>query len=174
MSARENLMRLQLLALSAALALSACATTPTSGPSLRYADAASRGAWAALLAGSPSASQVERATEQWSEALSDSFACDVPMGDVINAGLVGALELGAMNAAASRGGESEVRAGVARYIGTLTALAVQRREPVPQQRCEGLRVWAPQIAEEGREAVARARRNGLMEDDYGLLLNLLR
>lgn len=167
-------MRLQLLALGALVALGACATTPSGGPSLRYADAASRGAWASLLAGRPSAAQVQRATDEWTHALGDSFACDAPMGDVINAGLVGALELGAMNAAASGGGESEVREGVARYVGSLAALAVQRREPVSRERCDALRAWAPRIADEGREAVERARRNGLMDDDYGLLLNLLR
>lgn len=158
---------------AALLALSACATIGDSGPPLRYADAASRGAWAALLAGQPSQSQVERATEEWSRALGDSFACRVPARDVINAGLVGALEIGAMNAAASRGGEREVRDGVARYVVTLAGLAVDRRPAPTQDRCHALASWAPRIAEDGREAVARARRNGLMEDDYGLLLGLL-
>jgi hypothetical protein len=154
-------------------ALAACATMSESGPSLRYADAASRGAWAALLAGRPTQAQVDRATENWSEALGDSFACRVPMGEVVNAGLVGALEIGAMNAAASQGGEREVREGVGRYVATIAALAVERREPPSTTRCEALAAWAPRIAEDGREAVARARRNGLMEDDYGLLLALL-
>ncbi len=155
------------------LALGACATMSESGPPLRYADAASRGAWAALLAGQPSQTQVERTTDDWSNALGDSFACRVPTREVINAGLVGALEIGAMNAAASRGGEREVRDGVGRYVVTLAGLAVQRREAPSEDRCQSLAAWAPRIAEEGREAVARARRNGLMEDDYGLLLGLL-
>lgn len=165
-------MRLSLFA--ALFALSACATTMgESGPPLRYADAASRGAWAALLAGQPSQSQVERTTEAWSEALGDSFACRVPTRDVVNAGLVGALEIGAMNAAASRGGEREVRDGVGRYVVTLAGLAMERRQQPSETRCQALSAWAPRIAEDGREAVARARRNGLMEDDYGLLLALL-
>ena len=33
--------------------------------------------------------------------------------------------------------------------------------------------WAPRVAAEGREAVARARRNGYMEGDYALLLGAL-
>ncbi|GAM98195.1 hypothetical protein U91I_01827 [alpha proteobacterium U9-1i] len=159
--------------LIALLALAACATSAESGPSLRYADAASRGAFASLLAGRPNQAQVDRTTQTWSEALGDSFACSVPMREVLNAGLVGALEIGAMNAAASGGGEREVREGVGRYVATLASLAMQRREPASRERCEALSAWAPRIAGEGREAVERARRNGLMEDDYGLLLGLL-
>lgn len=157
----------------ALLALAACATVSESGPSLRYADAASRGAFASLLAGRPSQAQVDRTTEDWSRALGDSFACGVPARDVVNAGLVGALEIGAMNAAASQGGEREVREGVGRYVVTIAALAMERREAPSLERCEALAAWAPRIAEDGREAVARARRNGLMEEDYGLLLALL-
>ena len=41
------------LIFAALFALGACATVGESGPSLRYADAASRGAFAALLAGRP-------------------------------------------------------------------------------------------------------------------------
>ncbi len=93
--------------------------------------------------------------------------------EVVNAGLVGALEIGAMNAAMSRGGEREVRDGVARYVSTIAALAMERREQPSSQRCEAMAAWAPRIAADGREAVARARRNGLMDDDYGLLLGLL-
>lgn len=156
----------------ALLALAACATTPNDGPQLRYAEAASRGAWAALLAGRPTQAQVDRATEAWSHALGDSFACRVRGRDVVNAGLVGALEIGAMNAAASRGGEREVRDGVARYLITLAGLALERRERPSPERCERLAAWAPRIAAEGREAVERARRNGLMDDDYGPLLGL--
>lgn len=164
-------MRPLLLAVLAVLA--ACATAGQNGPSLRYADAASRGAFATLLAGRPTQPQVDRATENWSDALGDSFACRVPMRQVIDAGLVGALEIGAMNAAASGGGGREVREGVGRYVTTLAGLAVERRERPSPQRCDALAAWAPRIAEEGREAVARARRNGLMDEDYGLLLQLL-
>lgn len=161
------------LLFAALLALGACATVGESGPSLRYADAASRGAWAALLAGSPSQAQVDRATENWSRALGDSFSCRVPMRDVLNAGLTGALEIGAMNAAASRGGEREVRDGVARYIGTIASLALERRERPTAERCDAMAAWAPRVAADGREAVERARRNGLMDEDYGLLMGLL-
>lgn len=154
------------------LALTACATTP-SGPSLRYADAASRGAWAALLAGRPSQEAVGRTTDTWTAALRDSFGCDVPMRDVINAGLAGALEIAAMNAAASGGGEREVREGVARYVGQLASMALSRRERASDERCAMLAGWAPRIAADGREAVARARRNGLMDEDYGVLLDLM-
>jgi hypothetical protein len=154
-------------------AVSACATAPDSGPSLRYADAASRGAWATLLAGRPSARQVERATEQWSEAIGDSFACRVPVRDVVNAGLVGALEIGAMSAASSGGGEREVRDGAANYVMTVAALGLRRRDPPSSARCDAMAGWAPRVAADGREAVERARRNGLMDDDYGILLGLL-
>lgn len=160
------------LLLAALLALSACASIER-GPSLRYADAASRGAWASLLAGRPSQEQVDRATEDWTGALRDSFGCNVPARDVLNAGLAGALEIAAMNAAASGGGEREVREGVARYVGQLAAMALSRRERPTDERCEMLSAWAPRIASEGREAVARARRNGLMDEDYGVLLDLL-
>lgn len=159
--------------LASLLALSACATMGESGPSLRYADAASRGAWASLLAGRPTEAQVERTTGDWSRALGDSFACGVPMREVINAGLAGALEVGAMNAAMSRGGEREVREGVARYIGTIAMLAVERRERPSPERCDAVAVWAPRVAADGRDAVERARRNGLMDEDYGLLMGLL-
>lgn len=159
--------------LIALFALTACATNPHAGPSLRYADAASRGAWASLLAGQPSQAQVDRATDAWSHALGDSVACRLPMRDVVNAGLVGALELGAMNAAASRGGEREVRDGVARYIITLVGLIGERRPAPARARCNALAAWAPAIAAEGRDAVERARRNGLMEENYGLLLGLI-
>lgn len=156
----------------ALIALAACASAP-SGPSLRYADAASRGAWAQLLAGRPSQEQVTRATDDWTAALGDSFGCGLPMRDVINAGLAGALELAAMNAAASGGGEREVRQGVARYVGQLAALALTRRERPSDDRCNRLAGWAPRVAEDGRAAVARARSNGLMDEDYGVLLDLL-
>lgn len=159
---------------AALLALAACATMPANdGPSLRYADAASRGAWATLLAGRPSEGQVARVTDAWSYALGDSVACRVPMRDVVNAGLVGALEIGAMNAAASGGGEREVRQGVGRYIGTLVSLVGERRERPSNARCDALSAWAPRIASEGREAVERARRNGLMDENYELLLGLI-
>lgn len=158
---------------AAVLVVAACTTTSAYGPSLRYADAASRGALASLMAGRPSAAQVDRTTEEWSRALGDSFACRVPMRQVVDAGLVGALEIGAMNAAASRGGQREVREGVGRYMTTLAGLALERRERPADDRCNALSDWAPRIAEEGREAVARARRNGLMDEDYGLLLQLL-
>lgn len=161
------------LILAALLALGACATVGESGPSLRYADAASRGAFATLLAGRPNQAQVDRTTEAWSEALGDSFSCRVPMRQVIDAGLVGALEIGAMNAAASGGGEREVREGVGRYVATLAGLALERRERPSAQRCDAMAAWAPRIADDGREAVQRARRNGLMDEDYGLLLGLL-
>src|SRR5262245_51021065 len=92
----DEMMRTLMLAIG----VSACATTPSGLPTLHYADAASRGAFASLLAGRPNQAQVDRVTENWSEALGDSFACGVRMRDVINAGLAGALEIGAMNAAA--------------------------------------------------------------------------
>jgi hypothetical protein len=164
---------MRLHALAALLALAACATTPSSLPTPRYADAASRGAFASLLAGRPNQAQVDRATENWTAALRDSFSCDVPMRQVLEAGLVGALEIGAMNAAASGGGEREVREGVMRYVAQLASLATSRRERASDARCAALAAWAPRTADAGREAVARARRNGLMENDYGLLLDLL-
>lgn len=164
-------MRIVALALIASLA--ACATTPGALPSPRYADAASRGALATAFAGRPSAQQVEAATDAWSLALGDSFACRLPMRHVVDAGLVGALEIAAMNAAASRGGEREVREGVRQYVGQLARLAVERREQPNARRCDALAAWAPRTADQGREAVQRARRNGYMDDDYGILLDLL-
>jgi hypothetical protein len=161
------------LYLAALLALAACATVPDGLPTPRYADAASRGSVAAFFAGRPSANQVDAATQNWTNALGDSFSCGVPIRQVIDAGLVGALEIGAMNAAMSQGGEREIRDGIGRYVGQLAQLAVQRREPVAQPRCEELAGWAPRTADAGREAVARARANGLMDDDYGLLMGLL-
>jgi len=163
---------MRLLLLAALIALSACATIER-GPSLRYADAASRGAWAQLLAGRPSQDQVDRATENWTGALRDSFGCGVPVRTVLNAGLAGALEIAAMNAAASGGGEREVRQGVARYVGQIASMALSRRERASDERCDMLAGWAPRVASEGREAVERARRNGLMDEDYGVLLDLL-
>lgn len=155
------------------IVLSACATVPGNLPAPRYADAASRGAWGALLAGRPTRAQVDEATEKWSNALGDSFACRVPTRQVIDAGLVGALDIGAMNAASSGGGAAEVRAGVGRYIVQLASLAAQHRDAPSADRCEALAQWAPRTAEAGREAVRRARANGLMDNDYGLLMDLL-
>jgi len=159
--------------LTALLTLTACATVPSNLPMPRYADAASRGAWGALLAGRPTQTQVDEATERWSNALGDSFACRVPTRQVIDAGLVGALDLGAMNAAAAGGGGREVREGVGRYVAQLASLAVQQRDRPSSDRCEALAQWAPRTAEAGRDAVRRARANGLMDNDYGLLMDLL-
>lgn len=159
--------------LIAFLALAACATMGDPLPTPRYADAASRGSVAAFFAGRPTAAQVEATTETWSRALRDSFACSVTTRQVIDAGLVGALEIAAMNAAASRGGERDIREGVANYIAQLAALTVGRGERPEPRRCDALAQWAPRTAEAGREAVARARRNGLMGDEYGVLLHLL-
>lgn len=153
--------------------LTACATAGGALPSPRYADAASRGALASLLAGRPSAEQVTRTTENWSLALGDSFACGVPIRHVIDAGLVGALEIGAMNAAMSDGGEREVRQGVRTYVSELAGLLTDRRPRPSSQRCDALAGWAPRTADQGREAVQRARRNGLMDSEYGILLDLL-
>lgn len=159
--------------LAALLTLAACATVPSNLPMPRYADAASRGAWGALLAGRPTQAQVDEATERWSNALGDSFACRVPTRQVIDAGLVAALDIGAMNAAASQGGQREVREGVGRFVVQLAALAMQNRPQPSASRCEALAAWAPRTADAGREAVERARRNGLMDEDYGLLMGLL-
>jgi hypothetical protein len=164
-------MRLKLLALP--LALAACATAGGALPAPRYADAASRGALSSLLAGRPSAEQVARTRENWSLALGDSVACGVSLRHVIDAGLVGALEIGAMNAAMSQGGEREIREGVRDYVAALARLVTERREPPSEQRCSALEGWAPRTADAGREAVQRARRNGLMDEEYGLLLDLL-
>jgi hypothetical protein len=153
--------------------LAACATAGGSLPSPRYADAASRGALSSFLAGRPSAAQVQQTTENWSQALGDSVACGVSVRHVIDAGLVGALELGAMNAAASDGGEREVREGVNRYVGQLASIITERRERPSASRCAALEGWAPRTADAGREAVARARRNGLMDEEYGILFDLL-
>src|SRR5512147_2611003 len=155
------------------VALAACATVPSNLPMPHYADAASRGAFGALLAGRPTQAQVDEATEKWSTALGDSFACHVSTRHVIDAGLVGALDIGAMNAASSGGGAAEVRAGVGRYIVQLASLAEQHRERPSGDRCAALADWAPRTAEAGREAVRRARANGLMNNDYGLLMDLL-
>ncbi|HVY85736.1 MAG TPA: hypothetical protein VG943_11420 [Caulobacterales bacterium] len=159
--------------LPALFALAACATVPGNLPTLHYADAASRGAFASLLVGRPTQAQVETATDKWSEALGDSFACGVPSRNVINAGLAGALEIGAMNAASSRGGAHEVREGVGRYVVTLASLALQHRDKPSESRCDALASWAPRTAEAGRDAVERARRNGLMDENYGLLMGLI-
>jgi hypothetical protein len=105
--------------------------------------------------------------------LRDSVACGVPFQHVINAGLVGALEMGAMNAAMSRGDEAEVRSGVNSYVRQLFSVVTERGARPDDGRCDALAHWAPRTAEQGRDAVERARRNGLMEDDYGLLLDLL-
>lgn len=164
-------MRALLLALP--MALAACATTGGSLPMPRYADAASRGAISSFFAGRPSAEQVAQTTENWSLALGDSVACGVSVRHVIDAGLVGALEIGAMNAAMSQGGEREIREGVRSYIGRLVNLVTERRERPSQQRCAALEGWAPRTADAGREAVQRARRTGLMDNEYGVLLDLL-
>ena len=161
------------LLLSALAALSACATVPGDLPMPHYADAASRGVFGALLAGRPTRAQVDQATLKWSDALGDSFACRVRTREVIDAGLVGALDIGAMNAASSGGGASEVRAGVAHYIEQLVVLAAHNRARPSSDRCEALAQWAPRTAQAGREAVQRARANGLMDNDYGLLMDLL-
>ena len=161
------------LLLAVPLALAACATTGGSLPMPRYADAASRGAISSFFAGRPNAEQVAQTTESWSLALGDSVACGVSVRHVIDAGLVGALEIGAMNAAMSQGGEREIREGVRSYIGRLVNLVTERRERPSQQRCTALEGWAPRTADAGREAVQRARRNGLMDNEYGVLLDLL-
>lgn len=162
--------RLTLLAL---FALAACATTPGEYPTPRYADAASRGAFGALIAGRPTQEQVDTATQRWSAAIGDSFACGVSTREVIDAGLVGALDIGAMNAAMSRGGKREVREGVEHYVGHIVELALHRGERPSEERCTALAQWAPRTAAAGREAVERARRNGEMDENYGLLMTLL-
>ena len=162
--------RFTLLAL---LTLAACATTPGDYPSPRYADLASRGAFGALIAGKPTQEQVDIATQRWTEALGDSFACHVKTRDVLDAGLVGALDIGAMNAATRSGGKEEVRAGVGRYVAQIVQLTVQQRDRPSPERCAALAQWAPRTAQQGREAVERARRNGEMDENYGLLMALL-
>ena len=168
--AGDHMRRLSLFVL---FVLAACATTPGDYPTPHYADAASRGAFGAVIAGHPSQAQVDTATDRWSQALGDSFACHVRTRDVVDAGLVGALDIGAMNAAANRGSGREVREGVGRYVVQLVALATQDRPRPAQSRCDALAAWAPRTAAAGREAVERARRSGLMDENYGLLMALL-
>ena len=154
-------------------ALAACATVSSNLPTPRYADAASRGALSAFFAGRPNQAQVDATTQIWSDALGESFACGVPTRKVIDAGLVGALEIGAMNAAASGGGQREVREGVGRYVALLASMALAHHPRPSASRCDALAAWAPRTAQAGREAVQRARQNGLMDNDYGLLMDLL-
>ena len=59
------------------------------------------------------------------------------------------------------------------YVGGLARLVTERRPRPSEQRCSALEGWAPRTADAGREAVQRARRNGLMDDEYGVLLDLL-
>jgi hypothetical protein len=153
--------------------LAGCATVPGDLPTPHYADAASRGAVSAFLAGRPSQAQVDAAAQKWSAALGDSVACGAPMRKVIDAGLVGALEIGAMDAASHGGGRDAVREGVGRYVSKLASLLVEQRPRPDDARCSALAQWAPQTAEAGREAVQRARHNGLMNNDYGLLMDLM-
>lgn len=164
---------MRILLIASFTLLAACATTMGGLPTPRYADAASRGALSSLLAGRPTQAQVDRAAENWSHALGDSVACGVPLRHVIDAGLVGALEMGAMNAATSRGDADEVRAGVRTYVGQLISHVREHRSRPSESRCSALSDWAPRTADAGREAVARARRNGLMDNEYGVLLDLL-
>jgi hypothetical protein len=164
------MMRLKFLA--PAMLAAACATAGGALPTPRYADAASRGAISSFFAGRPSAEQVRQTTDNWTQALGDSVACGVSAPDVLNAGLVGALEIGAMNAAMSQGGEREIREGARNYLGQLIGLVSQRRDRPPRQRCAQLEGWAPRVAAQGRDAVERARRNGLIEGEYGMLLDL--
>ncbi len=161
-----------ILGLALAL-LTACATAGGALPTPRYADAASRGAVASFFAGRPSAEQVAQTADNWSLALGDSVACGVALRHVIDAGLVGALEIGAMNAAMSQGGEREIREGVRTYVVRLAGLLTERRPRPSEQRCAALEGWAPRTADAGREAVNRARRNGMMDSEYGVLLDLL-
>lgn len=159
--------------LAVLVAMAACASVPSNLPMPRYADAASRGAIGALMAGRPSPAQVDEATSRWSNALGDSFACGVPTRQVIDAGLVGALDIAAMNAAASGGGRDAIRAGVGAFVARLASLAMQQRPRPDTARCGDLSAWAPRTAQAGRDAVQRARRNALMDNDYGLLMDLL-
>jgi len=164
---------MRVLNLVAAFGLTACATMGDDLPTVRYADAASRGSVAVFFAGRPSAADVDHATQNWTNALGDSFACHAPIHQVIDAGLVGALEIAAMNAAETRGGQPEIREGVRRYVGQLASLAVSHRDQPSPARCEALNGWTQRTTEAGRAAVARARSNGLMQDNYGILLDLL-
>jgi hypothetical protein len=153
--------------------LAACATTPGDYPMPRYADAASRGTISQVFAGRPSPDQVAFATDKWSLALADSFSCGVPPRQIIDAGLVGALEVGAMNAAASDGSEREVRRAANTFVSQFVGLAVRTRERPPASRCDALAAWAPRTADAGREAVSRARSRGVLSPEYGLLFDLL-
>jgi hypothetical protein len=167
-------MRMRRLSLSVALlaVVAACATVDPM-PSLKYADAASRGSVAAFFVGSPSQEAVKATTAKWSEALGDSVACNVPMRQVLDAGLVGALEIGAMSAASTRGDEKVIRRGVAGYLLELASLVTKRRPAPEAARCQAISAWAPRIAEEGRETVARARKNGVIGKEYDLLIALV-
>jgi hypothetical protein len=162
---------MRIVAVCLAMTLAACATMSEPLPRLRYADAASRGTFASVLAGRPSAAQVDAETQAWSIALSDSIACELPTRHVVNAAFVGALEVSAMNAAATSGDQRQVREGVGLFLAELMQLMVERTDRPSDIRCAALSRWAPRVADEGRDAVERARRNGLMGDTF--LLDLL-
>jgi hypothetical protein len=162
------------LALTAALLVAACATTPGDLPDVHYAAAASGGKVSTFMAGRPSERQLDVAVDKRSRAVGDSFACGLKTRQIGQAGLVGALELATMSSLAQGGGEELRRNTVRGYVVRMGEAMVKGDHPRPSPgRCEALRGWLPRVHAEGHEAVDRARRNGLIPPEYGLLLRIL-
>jgi hypothetical protein len=155
--------RIAALITAGMLALSACATTPGDLPSVHYATAASEGEVTTFLAGRPTVDQVKVAEDKWSRAISDSYACKLPRGQVFEAGLIGALELAAMSSIGQGGGKKERNDAILGYAAKAATEVFSGGPRPPKDRCEALKAWLPQVRADGKAALKRAKDKGYFE-----------
>ncbi len=126
----------KILALAAALALSACATTGDLPP-IRYLEAAQRGETPPRV----SEEQFRETAYRWTDAVTDAAACRLPIGDVASAAFSANAELSAMREHVA-GDTGPVMAEVTT---DLLMAAVSSRPRPPRSRCASLSRWLPQV-----------------------------
>jgi hypothetical protein len=148
------------LTLAALAGLSACATTGGEYPSVRYASAAQDGVIAMQIAGRPTHDDMILAEERWGRAIADAYACDLGVGPVSEAAIVGAMELAAMSAA-SRGRQNPFE-GVVGYMSALNRHRATRRSRPDAERCTRLDGWVDMVRTDGRELLLREAEQRLL------------
>jgi hypothetical protein len=163
----EMIRKVLMPAVAGAALLAACAETPGDLPSVHYATAASDGPTTTFLAGRPTVEQVSIAEDKWSRAVGDSYACGIKKGDVFEAGLIGAMELATMSSIGQGGGKKERDRALIGYAAKSATLAFSNEARPAKDRCEALKAWVPQVRQDGKAALKRAKDKGYFDKLLG-------
>ena len=140
--------------LAPVLLIAACAT-PGDLPTIRYLDAAVRGASTPRVG----EDQFRRQAELWRDAVADARACGLPPRQVLTAGFAARSELTAMRDYTA----GNTNGVIADVLGDMVTASLLGSGPRPQAgRCRQLATWLPTVQTRREEA-----------GDWSVLENLL-